>query len=79
MSKPSRPAFSRIKYKWQREIAGQYKAMTNVALLDAVISLSSGDDYDGEFSERGMWEFKFAKAMLLERLEKWLLEGSENV
>jgi len=34
--------------------------------------MAGGDDYDGGFTQFGMWEYEFAKAELLTRLADWL-------
>ncbi len=53
------------------------KHLTNQELLEEVIDLASGDDWDGAFTERGAWEFEYLQGKLKERLSDWMKEDSE--
>jgi len=58
--------------KHKRMIIANEKGMSNKQLLDEVIELAAGDDYDGCFTDNGKWAFKYLKSKLYERLADWL-------
>lgn len=58
--------------KWQIEIAEDVKEMDNKTLLDEVLFLAQGDDYDGEFTKEGEWQYDYLVMELENRLKDWL-------
>lgn len=53
----------------------RYSKMSNAELLDEVISLGGGDDYDiGCYTEIGSTMFDFGKSLLIDRLGDWYNE-----
>jgi len=60
--------------KWQQRVIEREREMTNEELLQEVIGLAGGDDYDGCFTKRGAWEFDYLQGKLYERLQGWLEE-----
>lgn len=59
---------SKIIPKWQQEFLDSMSKMNNVELMDAVFDLAGGDDYDGCFTDHGMWEFEQLTTELDRRL-----------
>lgn len=57
---------------YQKKIVENEKGMSNEELLDEVLSQASGDDYDGCFTTKGLWEYNYLKSKLRERLANWL-------
>ena len=53
---------------WQKEAIKRIKAMPDDVLLLETIDAASGDDQDGFFTGRGMWQFKQLKLELKARL-----------
>ena len=45
--------------KWQQQVVIHISKMTDMELFDHIIDLSGGDEYDGQFSNRGHWEFYY--------------------
>lgn len=54
--------------KWKIETYNRLYAMSLADLLDEVLNLSCGDDWDGCFTARGDWEFTIAQLLLKTRL-----------
>lgn len=54
--------------KWQQEIIDRIATMSNDDLLDNTITAAQGDDWDGCFTERGLWEFTALQNELCARL-----------
>jgi hypothetical protein len=61
-------------FKWQKKILSKIQSYTNRQLLDETLVLASGDSYEGEFTNRGGWEFEESKKELEKRLGDWLNE-----
>ena len=57
-------------YKEQARVG--FCAMDNEPLLEYVIGMAAGDDWDGNFTEEGKIEFEVAHQLLRERLVDWL-------
>jgi hypothetical protein len=53
--------------------------LSNVDLLEEVISSAGGDDYDGTFTKRGLREFAILEKELRKRLANWLDDSGNNV
>ena len=73
-------------YHWQQKIIDHYSNISNEDLLGEVIAWAAGDDWDGDFTDHGWWEFNYAKSLLHERLADWLTsdknpatEASDNL
>ncbi len=60
--------------KWQQAILKEIHSATNRELFDDFIELAGGDDWDGQFTDRGWWEFEQLQNELESRLEDWLKE-----
>ncbi len=45
--------------QWQQEYACEVKLMDNQTLLQRTLWDAVGDDYDGCFTTKGLWKFKF--------------------
>ena len=56
----------------QRKVIDRATSLSNKDLLDEVLSLAQGDDWDGSFTKHGLWEYEYHKAELEKRLENWL-------
>jgi len=54
--------------KWQKEIIDKCKTISNDELLNTVIGLAGGDDYDGCMTGRGQWEFEYMNILLRKKL-----------
>ena len=54
--------------KWQQAIIEREQKMSNKELLDEVINQAGGDDYDGCFTQQGLWEFEYLEGCLYRRL-----------
>ncbi len=52
----------------KREREAEIRGLSNADLLDEVLQLAGGDDYDGGFTQFGLWEYEFAKTELQTRL-----------
>lgn len=48
------------------------RAMSNAELLEAMLCIAGGDDYDGGFTPEGEEEYDFLLELLHERLKDWL-------
>lgn len=57
---------------YQKEIVENEKRMSNEELLDEVLNQATGDDYDGCFTVKGLWEYRYLEGKLRERLASWL-------
>jgi len=51
-------------------IKNRVKTYDDVTLLNATIGLAGGDDYDGEFTAEGSYEFEQHRKELAKRLKK---------
>jgi len=58
--------------KWQKEIIDKVDNMSNRNLLDQTLFLAGGDDYDGEFTTKGLFEYNYLTEELNNRLDDWL-------
>lgn len=58
--------------KWQDSYLARIGNMSNEQLLNEVIGAAGGDDQDGEFTNRGRWEFSEMEKELRKRLASWL-------
>ncbi len=54
--------------KWQEQYMAHVGALTLEELIELVVMDAGGDDYDGEFTERGEWAFEAIKKLLSDRL-----------
>lgn len=57
---------------WQKKVVKNERGMSNKKLFDEVLSRATGDDYDGEFTDKGRWEYNYLECKLRERLANWL-------
>ncbi len=57
---------------YQKKIVENEKNMSNEELFDEVLSQATGDDYDGCFTTKGLWEYNYLESKLRERLANWL-------
>lgn len=64
--------------KWQQKILDQIEGYSNAELIAATFDLAQGDSYDGEFTDRGHWEYLELLRELHKRLTPWLLEDIKN-
>ena len=53
-----------------KEIKSRIKHYDNAALLNATLTLAHGDDYEGEFTIAGEYEFELLQKELNKRLKK---------
>ena len=60
--------------KWKIEFVASVDKLSNGELLDETLSAAQGDDYDGEFSHQGQWEYEYLILELQNRLGDWLNE-----
>jgi len=56
----------------QEERSAEIRALSNAELMEEVLRLAGGDDWDGGFTTFGAWEYDFAKTELRTRLDAWL-------
>ena len=64
--------------KWQQQIIDNAKSLTNGELLLAILWSAAGDDYDGEFTDKGLWElFALNEEFMSRLLVAGLLTESE--
>lgn len=61
------------KYVLQRQ--QQIDAMENAKLLEEVLEMAGGDDYDGCFTDEGRIIYEYAVNVLKNRLSEWLKEN----
>jgi hypothetical protein len=57
---------------YQKKIVENEKNMSNEELLGEVLSQATGDDWDGCFTDKGLWEYNYLESKLRERLSNWL-------
>lgn len=62
----------KLKLKWELEFHERVLKMSNAELLEEVLCLAGGDDYDGCFTTRGAREYDILFMELNYRLEDWL-------
>jgi len=55
--------------KWKQEYLDNIQKYSNEEILDEVIASASGDDYDGAFTDEGLWMFKESEKELRSRLK----------
>ena len=60
-------------YQWQQKIIDYYSNISNVDLLDEVLDLARGNDWEGAFTDHGWWKFNYVKSLLYGRLTDWLV------
>ena len=67
-------------FKWQQKIVDRVKEYTNDELLDETFLAAGGDDWDGHFTDRGLWEYRFMTGELRKRLRDvgWLEKPTEK-
>ena len=59
--------------KWQKEIIDKVDNMSNRDFIDQILFLAGGDDYDGEFTTKGRFEYNYLTEELTNRLpDDWL-------
>jgi hypothetical protein len=56
--------------EWQKEIIKRIKELKDKDLLYETIDSAGGDDYEGEFTDRGQYKFDELKRELNKRLPK---------
>ena len=56
--------------KWQQSIIDSLEKFSDKELVDEIVTLANGDDYDGCFTDRGWWELDTLRDELLKRLAK---------
>ena len=56
--------------QWQQEFIAQVRAMSNGVLLDELLALAPGDDYDGGMTNRGSWRYSLMLYVFYNRLLK---------
>ena len=56
------------KYKWQQRIVDKASEATDLELLKQLLAIAHGDDYDGDFTDRGWWEYAYLRDLMIERL-----------
>ena len=54
--------------QWQTKLLEQWKDSSIEALLDEVLELAKGDDYDGIHTSHGWNEYQFMLGLLKERI-----------
>lgn len=54
----------------------QIRGLSNAELLEETLQMAGGDDYDGCFTDFGLWEYTALRAELEERLRDWLAMGA---
>ena len=57
---------------WQTKELERITELTNKELLDEVLDLAGGDDYEGEFTTEGVWTYWKLVDELEKRLSEWL-------
>lgn len=60
----------KIETKWQLEYKKEVDSISNLEVVEEALSLSAGDDYDGGFTDRGIWYYEYIKRELSKRLKK---------
>lgn len=58
--------------RWMAERQAEIKAMSNADLLDELLCVQQGDDWDGGFTKRGVWIRDRLEEELRSRLSEWL-------
>jgi len=58
--------------RWQTKELERISKLTNKELLDEVLYLCGGDDWEGEFTAEGSWTYKKLVNELEKRLGEWL-------
>ena len=58
------------KSKWQVVIDNEVPLLSNEELFDRYTSLAGGDDHDGCYTNRGLYEWHIVNAEFTERLKK---------
>jgi hypothetical protein len=58
--------------KYEQEFINTAKSLSNKDLLDSVLELATGDDYDGCFTTRGWNRYNIYVEELESRLSSWL-------
>ncbi len=60
-------------FKWQIVITDKVDNMSNKELLNQTLWLAGGDDYEGEFTTKGRFEYNYLTEELNKRLpDNWL-------
>lgn len=54
--------------KWQQYIVDKVSKMSNENLFNYILEVSTGDSWDGCFTDRGCWEFYYIIDQYKERL-----------
>lgn len=60
--------------RWQTKELERIAELTNKELLDEVLDLAGGDDWEGEFTAEGSWTYDKLVDELEKRLGEWLKE-----